>query len=167
MDYPITPAVRHLRGKGVGFVPHLYDYVEKGGTRESAKQLGVDEHAVVKTLVFETNDKKPLMVLMHGDLQVSAKNVARYIGVKSIEPATPERAAKWTGYLVGGTSPFGTRTKMPVYVEKTIFDLDRIYINGGKRGFLIDIDPAVLKDILPIEEVCVGIEDLKWPIGAS
>ena len=101
---------RFLREKAIEFVPHLYDYVEKGGTRESAKQLGVDEHAIVKTLIFETNETKPLIVLMHGDLQVSTKNLARHIGVKSVEPATPERASKWTGYLVGGTSPFGTRT---------------------------------------------------------
>ncbi len=159
MDYPITAAIRFLREKNVDFTPHLYDYVEKGGTEESAKQLGVDEHAVVKTLVFETSEKKPLIVLMHGDAQVSAKNLARHLGVKSIEPATPERASKHTGYLVGGTSPFGTRTGMPVYVEKTIFDLDKIYINGGKRGFLVEIDPAVVKAALQIDEVEVGIEN--------
>jgi len=159
VDYPITPAVRFLREKKVNFVPHLYDYVEKGGTAESARQLGVDEHAVVKTLVFETNEKKPLIVLMHGDRQVSAKNLARHIGVKTVEPATPDRASKWTGYLVGGTSPFGTRTAMPVYVEKTIFDLDKIYINGGKRGFLVKINPGVLKEILSVEKVEVGIEN--------
>jgi len=159
MDYPVTPAIRFLRDKKVHFVPHLYDYVEKGGTGESARQLGVNEHAVVKTLVFETNEKKPLIVLMHGDRQVSAKNLARHIGVKSVEPATPERANKWTGYLVGGTSPFGTRTAMPVYVEETIFDLDKIYINGGKRGFLVEIDAGVLKNVLKIEEVVVGIEN--------
>lgn len=159
MDYPITPAVRFLREKRVDFIPHLYDYVEKGGTAESAKQLRVDEHAVVKTLVFETNEKKPLIVLMHGDRQVSTKNLARHIGVKAVEPATLERANKHTGYLVGGTSPFGTRTPMPVYVEKTIFDLDKIYINGGKRGFLIEIETAVLKAVLNIEEVVVGIEN--------
>src|SRR6267154_1957041 len=113
MDYPITPAIRFLREKKVDFVPHLYDYVEKGGTSESAKQLGVDEHAVVKTLVFETNEKKPLIVLMHGDRQVSAKNLARNIGVKRVEPAGANSASKHTGYLVGGTSPFGTRTAMP------------------------------------------------------
>ncbi len=158
-DYPITPAVRFLREKKVDFVPHLYDYVEKGGTGESARQLGVDEHAVVKTLIFETNGKKPLIVLMHGDRQVSAKNLARHIGVKSVEPATPERASKHTGYLVGGTSPFGTRAAMPVYVEKTIFDLEKIYTNGGKRGFLVGINPGILKDILQIEEVEVGIEN--------
>lgn len=157
MDHPVTPAIRFLREKKIDFVPHLYEYVEKGGTAESARQLGVDEHAVVKTLVFETNEKKSLIVLMHGDRHVSAKNLARHIGVKSVEPATPERANKWTGYMVGGTSPFGTRTAMPVYVEKTIFDLDWIYINGGKRGFLIEIDPAILKSVLKIEAVEVAI----------
>jgi Cys-tRNA(Pro) deacylase len=158
MDYPVTPAVRFLREKKVGFRPMLYDYVEKGGTRVSAEALGVDEHAVVKTLVFETNEKKPLIVLMHGDRQVSAKNLARHLNVKSAMPAEPEKASKWTGYLVGGTSPFGTRTKMPVYVEKMIFELPEIYINGGKRGFLVGIDPAELKRVLDIEEVEVGIE---------
>ena len=139
-------------------MPHLYDYVEKGGTRESAKQLGVDEHAVIKTLIFETNEKKPLIVLMHGDREVSTKNLARLLGVKSVDPATPEKASKLTGYLVGGTSPFGTRTVMPVYVERTVFDLDKIYINGGKRGFLIGIDPSVLQETLPVESVELGIE---------
>ena len=157
MDHPVTPAVRVLREKRVDFVPHLYDYVEKGGTGESSKQLGVDEHAVVKTLIFETNEKKPLVVLMHGDKVVSTKNLARRIGVKSIESATPERASKHTGYLVGGTSPFGTRTAMPVYVEASIFELEKIYINGGKRGFLVEIDPGELKRILKVEEVEVAI----------
>jgi Cys-tRNA(Pro) deacylase len=159
MDYPITPAIRFLREKKVDFVPRLYDYVEKGGTGESAKQLGVDEHAVVKTLVFETNEKRPLIVLMHGDRHVSAKNLARHIGVKSVEPADAARASKWTGYQFGGTSPFGTRTAMPVYVERSIFDLDRIFINGGKRGFLVEIDPGVLKRTLQVDEVEVGIEN--------
>lgn len=157
MDYPITPAVRFLRERKVEFVPRLYDYVEKGGARESARQLGVDEHAVVKTLVFETNEKKPLIVLMHGDREVSAKNLARFLGVKSVEPASPEKASKLTGYLVGGTSPFGTRTRMPVYAEKSILDLDRIYINGGKRGFLVEIEPATLKRTLEVEEVNVAV----------
>lgn len=148
-----------MRKKKVEFVPHFYDYVEKGGTGESARQLGVDEHAIVKTLIFETHEKKPLIVLMHGDRMVSTKNLARYLGVKSVEPATPERANKHTGYLVGGTSPFGTRTAMPVYVEKSIFDLDTIYINGGKRGFLVEIESRGLKTVLNIEEVEVGIEN--------
>lgn len=151
MPYPITPAVRYLREKKAGFIPRLYEYVEKGGTSESAKQLAVDEHAVVKTLVLETNEKKPLIVLMHGDREVSTKNLARFIGVKTVEPASPEKASKLTGYLVGGTSPFGTRTKMPIYVERTIFDLGVIYINGGKRGFLIEISPEVLQSLDPIE----------------
>lgn len=158
MDYPITPAVRFLREKKVEFRPLLYDYVEKGGTRVSAEALGFDEHAVVKTLVFETNEKKPLIVLMHGDRQVSAKNLARHMNMKSALPAEPDKASKWTGYLVGGTSPFGTRTKMPVYVEKTIFELPEIYINGGKRGFLVGINPSELKRVLDVEEVEVGIE---------
>ncbi len=157
MDHPITPAIRFLRERKIDFIPRLYDYVEKGGTRESAKQLGVDEHAVVKTLVFETNEKRPLIVLMHGDREVSTKGLARLLGVKSVEPATPERASKLTGYLVGGTSPFGMRTAMPVYVEKSILSLEKIYINGGKRGFLIEIDPGVLKQALNAEEVQVGI----------
>ena len=157
MEYPITPAVRFLRANKIDFIPHLYDYVEKGGTRESAKQLGVDEHTVIKTLIFETNEKKPLIVLMHGDREVSAKNLARFLGVKSAETATPERAAKLTGYLFGGTSPFGTRTEIPVYVEHSIFELEKIYINGGKRGFLVEIEPQLLMNILNISEITVGI----------
>ncbi len=157
MDFPVTQAVRYLRENKVEFVPRLYDYVEKGGTSESARQLGVDEHAVIKTLVFETNEKRPLIVLMHGDRQVSTKNLARHLGVKSIEPATPERANKWTGYLVGGTSPFGTRTPMPVYVERTILDLNKIYINGGKRGFLVEIAGVELVRVLDAKEVEVAI----------
>lgn len=136
-----------MREEKVEFVPHLYDYVEHGGTRESAKQLGVDEHAVIKTLVFETNGKKPLIVLMHGDCEVSAKNLARHLGVKSVEPATAEKASKYTGYIFGGTSPFGLRTASSVYVERSIFGLEKIFINGGKRGFLVEIDPAVLRSI--------------------
>lgn len=156
-DHPITQAVRYLRANKIEFVPRLYDYVEKGGTRESSKQLGVDEHAVIKTLVFETNEKKPLIVLMHGDREVSAKNLARHLGVKSVEPVSPEKVTKLTGYQVGGTSPFGTKTNMPVYAERTIFDLDRIYINGGKRGFLIEISPSSLRGVLAISEVEIGI----------
>lgn len=156
VDYPVTAAVRFLRERKVDFVPHLYDYIEKGGTRESSRQLGVDEHAVIKTLVFETNERKPLIVLMHGDREVSTKNLARHLGVKSVEPAAAEKASKVTGYQFGGTSPFGTRMKLPVYAERTIFDLDRIYINGGKRGFLVQIDSAVLRTV-DVEEVEVGI----------
>jgi Cys-tRNA(Pro) deacylase len=157
MDYPITPAVRLLREKGVAFEPHLYDYVERGGTRRSAEELGVDEHAVVKTLVMETDAKKPLLVLMHGDREVSTKQLARALGVKSVHPCDFAQAQKHTGYLVGGTSPFGTRARLPVYAERTIFGLPKIYINGGKRGFLVSIDPKVLRDVLKVEEVEVAI----------
>lgn len=156
-DFPITQAVRFLRERKIEFIPHLYDYVEKGGTSESAKQLGVDEHAVIKTLVFETNEKKPLIVLMHGDREVSTKNLARFLKLKSVEPASSEKATKWTGYLLGGTSPFGTKTKMPVYVERSIFDLKTIYINGGKRGFLVEVDPSVLRSTLGTIDVTVTI----------
>lgn len=160
MDYPVTPAVRLLRGNKIEFEPHVFDYVEKGGTRHSAAVLNVDEHAVVKTLIFETNEKKPLIILMHGDVQVSTKELARFLNVKTVAPASPERANKLTGYLVGGTSPFGTKTKMPVYVESTIFDLPRIYINGGKRGFLIEIEPKVLETVLQIERVAAAAKDV-------
>jgi Cys-tRNA(Pro) deacylase len=158
MDYPVTAAVRLLREKKVEFEPHLYDYVERGGTHHSAEALGVDEHAVVKTLVMETEAHKPLVVLMHGDREVSTKQLARHLGVKSVHPCDFASAQRHTGYLVGGTSPFGTRTRLAVYVERTIFELPVIYINGGKRGFLVSIEPKVLRDVLPIEEVEVAIE---------
>lgn len=157
MDYPITPAIRVLRQHKIEFQPHVFEYVEKGGTKHSAAILGVNENAVIKTLVFETNEKKPLIVLMHGDLQVSTKELARIIKVKTVTPVSPEKANKLTGYLVGGTSPFGVKTRMPIYVEKTIFDLEKIYINGGKRGFLVAIEPKVLKEALQIQELEVGI----------
>lgn len=159
MDYPVTPAIRVLRQHKVVFETHIFGYVEKGGTKHSAEVLGVEEHSVVKTLVFETNEKKPLIVLMHGNLQVSTKELARHLKVKTISPVTPEKANKLTGYLVGGTSPFGTKTKLPIYVEKTIFDLEKIYINGGKRGFLVSIEPKVLRDVLQIQEIEVGINN--------
>ncbi len=158
MDYPITQAIRVLREKKVEFEPHVFEYVEKGGTSHSSKELGVDEHEIIKTLIFETNEKKPLIVLMHGDLIVSTKNLARHLNVKSVAPVSPEKANNLTGYLVGGTSPFGVKTKMPIYAEKTIFDLSEIYINGGKRGFLVSINPQDLNQILKIEEVEIGIE---------
>ncbi|MBC7796229.1 MAG: aminoacyl-tRNA deacylase [Pyrinomonadaceae bacterium] len=159
MDYPVTSAIRVLREHNADFVPHVFDYVEKGGTKHSAETLNVDEHAVIKTLIFETDEKKPLIVLMHGDFQVSAKNLARVLNVKTVAPCSPEKAQKLSGYLVGGTSPFGTKTKMPVYVEKTIFDLPTIYINGGKRGFLVSMKPQVLKDILQIQIVEVAVKN--------
>ncbi len=147
-----------LREKRVDFEPHLYNYVEKGGTKHSAEELGVDEHAVIKTLVMETDQRKPLIILMHGDCEVSTKNLARQLGVKTVTPSKPEVAQKHTGYLIGGTSPFGTRTQIPVYAEQTIFELPLIFINGGKRGFLVSISPQVLRDVLEAKEVNVAIE---------
>lgn len=155
-DYPVTPAIRLLREKRIPFEPHLYDYKERGGTAHSAAELQVSEHAVIKTLVMETDKREPLIVLMHGDLEVSTKTLARALGVKSISVCDPALAQKHTGYMVGGTSPFGTRRTMQVYVERTIFDLPRLYINGGKRGFLVSIDPAAIRTLLPVIEVAVG-----------
>jgi Cys-tRNA(Pro) deacylase len=154
---PVTPAIRVLREEKVEFTDHLYTYEEKGGTTVSARELGVDEHSVVKTLVMEDENKNPLIVLMHGDLQVSTKELARIIGVKTISPCTPETASKHSGYLVGGTSPFGTRRAMPVYMEETICELPKIYINGGKRGYLVGINPAEAARILKPAMVKVGI----------
>ncbi|HEY9402648.1 MAG TPA: Cys-tRNA(Pro) deacylase [Pyrinomonadaceae bacterium] len=158
MDYPVTAAVRLLRERKVEFEPHLYAYEERGGTRHSADALGVDEHAVVKTLVMETEARKPLVVLMHGDREVSTKNLARAIGAKSVLPCDPAKAQKHTGYMVGGTSPLGTRTRLPVYAERTIFELPKIYINGGKRGFLVSLNPQDLRALFTVEEVEVAIE---------
>jgi Cys-tRNA(Pro) deacylase len=143
-----TPATQLLRKQRVEFGEHPYDYVEHGGTGESARQLGVAEHAVVKTLVMQDEAGKPLIVLMHGDRKVSTKNLARQAGRKSIEPCPPEVAQRHSGYLVGGTSPFATRKPMPVYVEATVLELPRIWINGGRRGFLVSVAPRVLVDLL-------------------
>jgi Cys-tRNA(Pro) deacylase len=150
---PETPATSFLRQHHVAFTEHLYNYIERGGTAESAKQLGVDEHAVVKTLVMQDQDAKPLIILMHGDRQVSLKNFARQIGAKKVEPCKPEVAQRHTGYQVGGTSPFGTRKPLPVYVECSILALPAIYINGGHRGFLVQIAPKVLSDLLQAKPV--------------
>nr|MCU0921395.1 aminoacyl-tRNA deacylase [Burkholderiaceae bacterium] len=143
-----TPATQWLRRHGVAFSEHPYDYVEHGGTAESARQLGVDEHAVVKTLVMQDDKAQPLIVLMHGDRQVSTKNLARALGVKSIEPCSVETAQRHSGYLVGGTTPFGTKKPMAVWVEASVLALPRIWINGGRRGFLVGIEPAVLGGLL-------------------
>jgi Cys-tRNA(Pro) deacylase len=155
-SYPITPAVRVLRENKIEFEPHLYGYKEHGGTAHSAAELGVDEQVVIKTLVMETEFGIPLIVLMHGDREVSTRQLARTLGVKSVSPCEPSTAQKHTGYQVGGTSPFGTRKALPVYAERTIFVLPRIYINGGKRGFLVSMDPSDLKRVLAVEEVSVG-----------
>jgi Cys-tRNA(Pro) deacylase len=159
MNYPITPAIRVLREHKVEFTPHVFEYVEKGGTKHSSEVLGVDEYSVIKTLIFETNERKPLIVLQHGDFQVSTKNLARLMKVKTVAPVVPEKANNLTGYLVGGTSPFGVKTRMPVYIESSIFELEKIYINGGKRGFLIEITPSVLENILMPERVEVAAKD--------
>lgn len=156
-DYPITPAVRFLRERKIAFQPHLYQYQEYGGTRIGAEELGLPEHTLVKTLVMETDQHKPLLVLMHGDREVSTKQLARFLGVKSVLPCDERAATRVTGYTFGGTSPFGTRTTLPVYVEKSIFDLPRMLINGGKRGFLVEINPRILREILPVTEVEVAI----------
>jgi Cys-tRNA(Pro) deacylase len=143
-----TPATQLLRQHHIEFGEHSYDYVEHGGTAESARQLGVEEHCVIKTLVMEDEHAKPLIVLMHGDRTVSTKNLARQIGAKRIEPCRPDVANRHSGYLVGGTSPFGTRKPLPVYVERTILSLKRIYLNGGRRGYLVSLAPAVLTALL-------------------
>ncbi|GEQ75814.1 Cys-tRNA(Pro)/Cys-tRNA(Cys) deacylase [Comamonas testosteroni] len=148
-----TPATQMLKAHKVEFTEHPYDYVEHGGTEESARQLGLDEHAVVKTLVMQDQDAKPLIVLMHGDCKVSTKNLARQIGAKSVEPCKPEVANRHSGYLVGGTSPFGTKREMPVYIEETILALPRIAINGGRRGYLVQLAPEVCTRLLDARPV--------------
>ncbi|MEM5382154.1 Cys-tRNA(Pro) deacylase [Paraburkholderia phymatum] len=154
-----TPATQFLRRHKVEFGEHPYDYVDHGGTGESSRQLGVDEHHVVKTLVMEDEQAKPLIVLMHGDRTVSTKNLARQIGAKRVEPCKPEVASRHSGYLIGGTSPFGTKKAMPVYVESTILELDRIWINGGRRGFLVSIAPGVLTSLLSAKPVqCASVD---------
>ena len=152
-----TPATAWLRERRLPFTEHVYDYVEHGGTTESARRLGVDEHAVIKTLVMQDERARPLIVLMHGDRQVSTKNLARQIGVKSIQACTPEVAQRHSGYQLGGTSPFGTRKAMPIYVERSVLALPRISINGGRRGYLVGIEPRVLIDQLAARPVDCAI----------
>lgn len=146
--FPVTNAVRVLREHRIEFTHHPYPYEERGGTAVSARELGVDEHAVIKTLVMEDDAKKPMIVLMHGDREVSTKNLARQLGVKTVSPCDPATADRHSGYQVGGTSPFGTRRTMPVCMQRTIADLPRIYINGGKRGYLVGMTPADLVRVL-------------------
>jgi Cys-tRNA(Pro) deacylase len=152
-----TPATQFLKRAGVSFSEHPYDYVDHGGTAESARQLGVSEHEVVKTLVMQDDKAQPLIVLMHGDNQVSTKNLARAIGAKSVEPCKPEVAQRHSGYLIGGTSPFGTRKSMPVYVEATVLEMPRILINGGRRGYLVGIAPAVLVETVGARPVSCAL----------
>ena len=156
-EYPITAAVRFLREKKIDFVPFIYRYEEHGGTHQFAIEYDLPDHQVIKTLVFETEAKKPFLILMHGDREVSTKQLARIIGVKHVVPCDANAAQRHTGYQFGGTSPFGTRHPLPVYVEKTIFGLQKIYINGGKRGFIIEILPENLRIALQIIEVETAI----------
>ena len=153
---PVTPAIRALRAAGAEFTAHTYPYVERGGTAASAAALGIDEHRVIKTLVMHDEQKRPLVVLMHGDREVSTKALARALGVKAIEPCPPKIAEKHSGYQVGGTSPFGLRSPMPVYCEATVLELERLVINGGKRGLLVEIAPRVLIDLLAPTAVSVA-----------
>ncbi len=154
--FPVTAAVRVLRAAKVSFESHLYPYEARGGTRASSLALSVEEHAVIKTLVMEDDRKEPLIVLMHGDCEVSTKNLARQLGLKSVSPCAPETADRHSGYQVGGTSPFGTRRRMPVYVQKSILELSKIYINGGKRGYLVSLNPtdaARIVDAKPVDVI--------------
>jgi len=155
--HPVTTAVRMLREAKVLFTDHPYAYEEKGGTAVSARELGVNEHCVIKTLVMEDEARNPFIILMHGDRQVSTKELARIMGVKQVTPCSPETAQKHTGYLVGGTSPFGTRRKLPIYMEETIAGQEKIYINGGKRGYLVGMSPQELIRVLKPVAVKVGI----------
>ncbi|MES2184915.1 MAG: aminoacyl-tRNA deacylase [Pseudomonadota bacterium] len=154
-----TPATQLLRTRGVDFTEHPYEYLEHGGAQHSAAVLGLDPFTVVKTLVMQDQDAKPLLVLMHGNRKVSTKNLARQIGAKSVEPCKPEVANRHSGYLVGGTSPFGTRREMPVYIEETILALPRICINGGRRGYLVGIDPRVCVDLLGAVPVACALAE--------
>jgi Cys-tRNA(Pro) deacylase len=154
-----TPATAFLAKHGVAYTEHEFEYLEHGGTGHSSKMLGVPEHAVVKTLVMENEKAEPLVVLMHGDRKVSTKELARAAGVKRITPCKPEVATRHSGYLIGGTSPFGTRKRMPVFLEKGVLDLERIYINGGRRGYLLGMPPGELVRLLSPTLVEVGLRE--------
>jgi len=161
-DIPVTAAIRVLRQARVDFVPHPYPYAERGGTRHSSRALGVDEHVVIKTIVMETRQDdgrlRPVIVLMHGDREISTKQLARVLGVKTVGPASEAAVEKYTGYMPGGVSPFGTRLAVPVFVEESVLELEHIFINGGKRGFLVRLSPSVLTTLLHATPVQVGYE---------
>ena len=157
---PVTNAVRVLREHGVRYTDHPYDYEPRGGTSVSARALGVDEHAVIKTLIMEDDGKRPMIVLMHGDREVSAKNLARFLDVKHVAPCDPAVADRHSGYQVGGTSPFGTRRPMPVYMERSIAKLAYLYVNGGRRGYLVGMAPAELIRVLRPTLVDVAVRDI-------
>jgi Cys-tRNA(Pro) deacylase len=156
--FPTTQAVRYLKGKGIPFLPRLYNYQENGGTEVAARELGADEHLVIKTLVMEDDEGSPLLILMHGDKEVSTKALARILNVKTVTPCTPEAANRHSGYIVGGISPFGTRKALRVFVEESILALPKIFINAGKRGFLAELSPADLKKALNPTPVNVAID---------
>ena len=153
----MTPAIRFLRENGAAFAEHPYQYVEKGGTSTFSKEYGVDEHRVIKTLIMEDDNKMPLVILMHGDREVSTKEMARILGAKKVQPCRPETAQRHTGYVVGGTSPFGTRKRLPVFMEETILDEAQVFINGGRKGLLVEIDPREIQRLLSPTLVRVGI----------
>ncbi len=154
-----TPATQMLKRAKVSFSEHPYAYEEHGGTEVSARELGVAEHSVVKTLVMQDEAAKPLIILMHGDCKVSTKNLARQIGCKSVEPCKPEVASRHSGYMVGGTSPFGLKKALPIYCEQSIFELEKIYINGGRRGYLVGIAPQVLQELLAAKPVQCALQE--------
>jgi Cys-tRNA(Pro) deacylase len=154
-----TPATTFLKAQGIAYTEHEFEYVEHGGTRHSSEQMGVPEHEVVKTLVFQDEAGRPLLVLMHGDRKVSTRSLARQIGAKRIEPCKPEVAQRHSGYQIGGTSPFGTKKKLPVYLERSVLALPKIYINGGRRGFLVGISPAILVEVLQPRLVDAALKD--------
>ncbi len=156
-DYPVTTAVRTLREKEIAFTSHLYPFIEHGGTHHVAEHFHIPEHRVIKTLIMQDEARKPFIVLMHGDFEVSTKQLARELGVKRVDPCSGKDAQRYTGYMVGGISPLGTRVKLPVHAEATIFELKRIFINGGKRGFMVEIDPADLEKAFPVTRVRVAI----------
>lgn len=153
LDYPVTAAVRVLRQQGVEFRPHQYPYVDRGGTAHSAQALGVDEHHVIKTLILEDETARPFVVLQHGDRQVSVKALAAAMGVRLVRSCAPELAQRHSGYLVGGTSPFGMKKTLPIYVERSVLALPRVFLNGGKRGFLVEISPRELVRVLDAQPV--------------
>jgi Cys-tRNA(Pro) deacylase len=157
-DYPITQGVRLLRAKKIPFIPHVYPFVEHGGTHHVSEYFLIPEHQVIKTLIMEKDDRKALIVLMHGDREVSVKQLARELDVKHVNPCDEKDAQRYTGYTVGGISPFGTRTALPVFAQSSIFELDRIFINGGKRGFMVEITPVDLEKALNITRVDVAVE---------
>lgn len=152
-----TPATRLLKTLRVRFTEHPYEYVDKGGAKESASQLGLDPHQVAKTLIMEDERARPLIIIMHGDREVSTKNLARQIGAKSVEPCKPEVAQRHSGYMVGGTSPFGTKKTMPVWIESGLLEFETIYVNGGRRGYLVGIAPSALVEHLSAQAVNVAI----------